>query len=209
MWVRGSKFYRFWSPRDDDFVFIALAFAPIILSSTNIAKLILAPAGHMVASIFFFHPKFTIGTLLIFGSLHQHHKLFVVVVQTRHFLILGTSKVSMKLAFAGQAVVFFAGRTAVVSKSSIKGEDCAAAGSRAPTGVIHVSIYVIVEGEVFIFFFEFFGKEVSYFFGYDLALAAFLGAVEWNDFVDDFFFGVLAEAVAMEHVSASQYAEIR
>ena len=66
-----------------DLVDKALTFASVVFTSANIAELIFASAGHVVASLIFFNPKFTTRALFKFRSFNKHHELFIFFVETR------------------------------------------------------------------------------------------------------------------------------
>jgi hypothetical protein len=73
-------------------------------SSANIAELILASAGHMVASLILLNPELTLIALLKSTSSNELHKRFI------HFLffILFTSKSLMLFNSAIQTISFSA-----------------------------------------------------------------------------------------------------
>ena len=98
-----------------NFVDKPFALASVIFSATNIAKLVFAPASHVVAALVLLDPEFAVRTLLVLGPFHQKHELLVVLAQVSHFFVLLAREASMELALADQAVVFFAGGTFIVS----------------------------------------------------------------------------------------------
>lgn len=69
-----------------------------------------------------------------------------------------------------------------------------------------MSINVVVEGKIVILFFQIFREKFSDLFPCYFSFAALLRTVEGDEFVDDFFFGVFTEAVAVEHMSAAEQA---
>ena len=47
--------------------------------------------------------------------------------------------------------MLFTSRTAIVCKILIESKDSTAAWSGTPTGILHVLLYIVVEGELFVF----------------------------------------------------------
>lgn len=125
-----------------------------VLTTTDIAELILTPTGHMVATLVLLHPKFAIRTLLELRPLHQDHKLSVRFIHIRHALILLAGNTDMHLAFAVETIMFFAGRTFVVIESLIKGKDGLASRGRTPTCIPHMILHIVLEHKIIIFFFK-------------------------------------------------------
>ena len=133
------------------FINKSLTLAPIILSSTNIAEFVLASTSHMVTTIILFHPKFTARTLLILSSFDAYQKVSIFFTQVSHLLVFLTGQICVELTFACQTVMLFTSRTAIVCKILIESKDSTAAWSGTPTGILHVLLYIVVEGELFVF----------------------------------------------------------
>jgi hypothetical protein len=53
----------------------------IIFSTTDIAKLVLAPASHVIASLILFDPKFAIWTLLALIPLDTDHESPIILIE--------------------------------------------------------------------------------------------------------------------------------
>jgi hypothetical protein len=127
------------------------ALARSILPTANIAKLVLAPTGHVIAAFIFLDPELAIGALFEFSALDQHHKLAVGLIHVCQLLVVLAAHPRVHLALAGQTVVLLAGRALVVVQSSVESEHRLAAGSGAPTGISHVLLDVVLEHELIVF----------------------------------------------------------
>lgn len=102
----------------------------------------------MVASSILLNPKLAARTLLELSSFSQHHKLPVLLVQLGDILVFRTAHAGVELALASETIVFRADTAPVVCEGSVEHKYGAATGSRAPAGVCHVVIDVVVEGKI-------------------------------------------------------------
>ena len=104
----------------------------------------------MVAPLTPLHPKLTIRTLLTLCPLHTKHKFTIVLTHLRYLPVLGTTHVLVVLTLATKAVVLLASRTLVVLKLLVEVKDRIAACTRTPTGIHHMLLNIVMEGEIIV-----------------------------------------------------------
>lgn len=163
----------------------------------------------MVTAFVLLNPELAVRTLLVLGALHQKHELLVVFAEIGHLLVLLAAEASVEVALAGQTVMLFAGWTLVVCEGLVKGEDCAAAGSGAPTCVLHVLLHVVVKGELIVLLSQLVLQELGYFLLQKLDPAVLVRTGDGYHFVGDLFSAVAVEALSVIHVATAQAAKMQ
>ena len=179
-------------------------FAFHIFTPTDIAKLILAPTSHMIASFIFLHPKFAARTLLVFGPFHKDHKLPIRLIKMGYLLKLFTRQIGMHKASTFEAIMTFTGRTTIVCQIFIEGKNSFAAWSRTPCCIQHVFIHIILENKLLIFLSQFFAQEFFDFIIFNLSLTIFRRTKYWKILINNFFFRKTLKAFFMIHMHAFQ-----
>lgn len=102
-------------------------------TSTVIAELLTAFAGHSRAAIITLNPEFTSRTLLVLGSVDKLYEVFIIFVETVVDLVLCASHAVMVFTFATQAIVLAASRATIIVQFLLETEDSSAASSRTPS----------------------------------------------------------------------------
>lgn len=178
-----------------------------ILPTTDIAKFILTPAGHMVTTLVLLDPKFAIRALLKLGTLYQDHKLPVRLIHIRHALIFFAGDTDMHLAFAVETIVFFAGWTFVVVEALIKGKDGLASRGWAPTCILHMILHIILEHEIIIFLFKIPWQKFMDLLVTDLQPTLFSRTPQRYTFLIDLLLWVLVKTLSMIHVATGKHTQ--
>lgn len=96
----------------------------------------------------------------------------------------------MKLTLTGQTVVLLARWALVIRQGRVEGKHCAAARGRAPACILHVLLYVVMEGELLVLFSQVFWKVFVKLILSDLVPAILVRAVERNMLADYLLFRV-------------------
>ena len=112
----------------------------------------------------------------------------------------------MEFTFTSKAVVFFASRAFIVRESLVKSEDCTATRSGTPTCVIHMVLYVVLEGKFIVFVSKFRLQKLCNLLLKKLAFTVLVRTGYRYDFVRYFFITMSIEASNMIHMATTEVA---
>lgn len=115
----------------------------------------------------------------------------------------------MKLAFTDQTVMFSAGRTFVVGQGLIKGKNSTTTRSGAPASVVHVILYVVLEGKLIISLSQLCRKVLSDFLLQKLGLAILERTRDRDQLIGYFLLTVSIEAFSMAHVATAEVTKFK